>query len=128
VVLGKLQLDKVEYLGHEVLLREIRKAVNEHHYKLDEAVDESVVKCAVVQSFLPSLRIESVLDAGLDHHIAEREKHVLILADLRSELCEIVVHFFLLRVDIFDVEQVDPLNEVAFQTLLQSSRTQGVND
>ena len=80
-----------------------------------------------MQAFISLLRVQGVLDARLDHHVAEGEQHILILADFSTQLGEIVVNLFFLRIDIFNVEEVDPLEEITFQALLQYSRTQGVD-
>ena len=56
-----------------------------------------------MQAFISLLRVQGVLDARLDHHVAEGEEHVLILADFSTQLGEIVVNLFFLRIDIFNI-------------------------
>ena len=80
-----------------------------------------------MKAFISLLRVQGVLDGSLDHHVAEGEEHILVLADFSTQLGEIVVNLFFLRIDILDVKKVDPLEEITFQALLEHSRTQGVD-
>jgi len=73
VVFFQLYSDESEDLVHEVLLVEVRKAVYQDHYQLDEAVNEPVIEGAVVQTLVSLVVVEGQVDTGLDHHIAESE-------------------------------------------------------
>ena len=74
-----------------------------------------------MQTTVASLRVERVLDACLNHHVAESEEHLLVLGHVLAQLREVVVDLFLLRVLVLDVQKVDPLEEVTLEALLKSS-------
>ena len=125
VVVGvKLLFDELKDLRHELQLVEFVKGGQKAEHQLDEAINETVVECVVIEATLARSRAECKFDAFLDHHIAESEQDFVVLVDAQlTQLVEVLVHLFLCR-RVIDLREFDPLDVEFAEVFLLLGRDQ----